>query len=155
MYGNDLGGTPKVTRFAARSVAALAALALAVPASAGSGTTASINKWLVKTSNGNVTIQPGKTFKRCTQNHVTEIDAKGKVSGADKGGSYKAVWRKDGDKIITFNETWSKSSGKVKFSSLSNSVDDLPDGKFKVNVNQHGKTLTTAAIKLKTTGDCD
>jgi hypothetical protein len=144
-----------VTRFSALSAAALLALALAVPASAGSGTSASINKWKVKTSNGDVTIQPGKTFSHCTQNHVQEIDARGTVSGADKGSSYKAVWRKDGEKIITFNETWHKKNGSVKFSSLSNTGDNLPDGKFKVNVNQKGKTLTSAAIKLKTTGDCN
>ena len=142
-------------RFAGLSAAALIALALAVPAVAGGGTSASINKWVLKTTNGNETLKPGKTFSHCSQNHVKEIDAKGTVSGADKGGSYKAVWRKDGEKIITFNETWHKKNGKVKFSSLSNTVDDLPDGKFKVTVKQHGKTLDSATIKLKTTGSCN
>ena len=141
-------------RLFALSLTAIAMLALAVPAVADTPTAKINRKWLLVTTNGNKTIEAGKTFKHCTQNHVKRIDARGEVSGATEGDKYKGVWRKDGTKIITFNHSWKKSSGKVTFSTLSTTSDNLPDGKFKVTVKQDGEALASSAISLKTTGDC-
>jgi hypothetical protein len=136
------------------SFAAVTVLALAVPAVAATPTLKIDRPWLLKTSTGNKSLAAGGTYKHCSAQHIQEIDARGHVSGATKGASYKAVWRKDGVKIITFTEHWSKTSGKVTVATLSNQSDNLPDGKYKVTARQNGKALASSSISLKTKSGC-
>lgn len=125
------------------------ALALAVPASAGTPTLEFI-KWRVVTDSGNYKVGRGQTYEHCRANRVNGIDARGIVSGAHKGDAYKAIWRLNGQKIVTFTRHWPKGDGKVKVATLSNSASDLPDGKYKLTVRQNGKVLGSDTITLKT-----
>src|SRR4051812_4286718 len=100
-------------RVFALSAAAVTVLVLAVPAVAATPTLKIDRPWLLKTTTGNKTLAAGGTYRHCPQQRIEEIDARGHVSGAHEGDAYKAVWRKDGVKIITFTRHWSKASGKV------------------------------------------
>ena len=136
-------------RIFAVSAAGAAVRGLAVPAVAATPTL-EFNKWVVPAENGDHKVAGGTTYKHCGSNTVLGIDAHGTVSGATKGDDYKAVWRKDGQKIVTFTEHWHKANGKVKVATLSNSADDMPDGKYKVTVKENGKVLGSSSIRLKT-----
>jgi hypothetical protein len=132
-------------------------LAPALPAGAKSSKpklTVSINSWVMQTSAGNQHVGPGSTFKHCAQNHVQEIDAVAEFQHAKKGGAFRDAWKKDGQKIIVFNETWPKKNGKTKLT-LSNATNDLQDGTYKVTAKtKKGKPLASSSITLQTTGPC-
>ena len=140
--------------FALSAGAVAAALALAVPAAAATPTLKIDRPWLLRTSTGNKSLDAGKTYRHCPSQHIQGIHARGHVSGAHKGDAYKAVWRLNGEKIITFTEHWSTGSGKVEVSSLSNTIDNLPDGTYKVTARQNGKALRSSSISLKTKSSC-
>lgn len=138
-----------------RNTLACACLVAAVAASAASASThVKVTSWHVYDRKGKLhKVKPGATLKSCASNPASELDAKGKVTGAKKGKAFKELWTVKGGTGPTFDESWSRNGSFTDYFSLSDEGGFDP-GTWQVKLVQGGKAIGKSAITLKRKTGC-
>ena len=106
-----------------------------------------VKSWHVYTSDHVLhVVKPGRTFKFCTGNPMTELDAKGKVKRAKKGGAFTETWTRNGAIYDQFSSSWSK-GGKFTDYFGQSSATGLSSGTWRVKLTTpKGKRIGSAKI---------
>lgn len=132
-------------------------LVLVIPtaAVAKGGTHVSIGSWSVETADGkHHNAKVNSTFRACASNPVLAIDARGKVTGAVSGKSFKEIWTVNGKADSTFLVGWSKSGSFSDLFGIGANTGGLTTGRWKLKIVQGGKTIGKSAIKVATKSGC-
>lgn len=111
-----------------------------------------VKSWHVYTSDDVLhVVKPGRTFTFCTDNPVTELDAKGKVTHAKKGGAFTETWTRNGAVYDKFSSRWSKGGTFIDYFGQS-SAPGLSAGTWRVKLTTaKGKRIGSAKIVMSKT----
>jgi hypothetical protein len=133
----------------------IGAIALIAAAPAAAAPSLKIFSWHVYTNDGMLhKVKPGDTFTTCNSNPTTEIDAKGNVTGANKGGKFDEKWTVDGHPAKTFHSTWDRSGNFVDYWGIGGNGFEVVTGKWKVRLVKGTNTIGKASITLAGDSGC-
>ena len=141
-------------KVAASLACTLGLVAFAAPAN-GAGTHVAINSWHVYAKNHALhKVAPGSTFKACASKPTAEIDAKGKVKGAQKDAKFKEVWSVRSKVDSVFHVSWGQSGNFTDYFGINANDGSLKTGKWSVKLVQGSKTIGKSSITIRTKNSC-
>ena len=114
-----------------------------------------INKWIVGSAAQPAhSVSPGSTYRHCATDTVTSLQISGRYQRIVAGKHIVKKWLVNGQARDVFHAHWIKTSRAGPYSTGISNSSGLPDGKWKFQMTQGGKTIGQSSFTLATNSSC-